>query len=66
MVGSIDTGIDGSHPDIKPNFNRHLSRNFTTDLPSFDGPCEHPNCVTQRTRTTTATACTSPAPSPPR
>ncbi len=22
MVGIMDTGIDGSHPDIKPNFNR--------------------------------------------
>ncbi|MFV2174030.1 S8 family serine peptidase [Actinomadura sp. LOL_016] len=44
-VGVIDTGIDGSHPDIKPNFNRALSRNFTTDIPvdangaEVDGPC---------------------------
>ena len=36
----IDTGIDGSHPDIAPNFNRSLSRNFTTDIPLIDGPCE--------------------------
>jgi lantibiotic leader peptide-processing serine protease len=45
MVGIIDTGVDGSHPDIKPNFNRALSRNFTTDIPLVDGPCEHPSCV---------------------
>jgi lantibiotic leader peptide-processing serine protease len=40
MVGIMDTGIDGSHPDIKPNFNARLSRNFTTDIPLIDGPCE--------------------------
>jgi lantibiotic leader peptide-processing serine protease len=45
MVGIIDTGVDGHHPDIKPNFNRALSRNFTTDIPLVDGPCEHPSCV---------------------
>jgi lantibiotic leader peptide-processing serine protease len=39
-VGIIDTGVDGSHPDIAPNFNRSLSRNFTTDIPLVDGPCE--------------------------
>ena len=38
-VGILDTGIDGSHPDIAPNFNRALSRNFTTDDPLIDGPC---------------------------
>jgi lantibiotic leader peptide-processing serine protease len=38
-VGIIDTGIDGSHPDIAPNFNAKLSRNFTTDDPLIDGPC---------------------------
>lgn len=38
-VGIIDTGVDGSHPDIAPNFNRELSRNFTTDDPLVDGPC---------------------------
>ncbi len=37
MVGVIDTGIDGTHPDIAPNFNAKLSRNFTTDLPDIDG-----------------------------
>ena len=51
LVGVIDTGIDGSHPDVAPNFNRGLSRNFTTDIPvdangaEVDGPCEHPSCV---------------------
>lgn len=39
LVGVIDTGIDGSHPDIAPNFNAALSRNFTTDIPAIDGPC---------------------------
>ncbi|MEA2366970.1 MAG: lantibiotic leader peptide-processing serine protease [Thermoleophilaceae bacterium] len=39
-VGILDTGIDGSHGDIAPNFNRSLSRNFTTDIPLIDGPCE--------------------------
>ena len=45
MVGIIDTGVDGSHPDIRPNFSRRLSVNFTTDIPLVDGPCEHPSCV---------------------
>ncbi len=44
-VGIIDTGVDGTHPDIAPNFNAELSRNFTTDIPAIDGPCEHPSCV---------------------
>jgi len=39
-VGIIDTGIDGSHPDIAPNFDSRRSRNFTMDIPSIDGPCE--------------------------
>ena len=30
-VGIIDTGIDASHPDIAPNLDHRLSRNFTTD-----------------------------------
>ena len=44
-VGVIDTGIEGSHPDIAPNFNRALSRNFTFDIEKapngevIDGPC---------------------------
>jgi lantibiotic leader peptide-processing serine protease len=47
-VGIMDTGIDGNHPDIAPNFDRALSRNFTVDNPVAgidDGPCEHPGCV---------------------
>ena len=40
LVGIIDTGIDGSHPDIAPNFDAALSRNFTRDRPELDGPCE--------------------------
>jgi lantibiotic leader peptide-processing serine protease len=38
-VGIIDTGIDGSHPDLAPNFNAALSRNFTVDIPLIDGDC---------------------------
>ncbi|MEU4543616.1 S8 family peptidase [Nonomuraea dietziae] len=50
LVGIIDTGVDGKHPDIAPNFNRQLSRNFVTDRPNdpkgqpFDGPCEYKGC----------------------
>ncbi|HWT24139.1 MAG TPA: S8 family serine peptidase, partial [Solirubrobacteraceae bacterium] len=40
LVGDIDTGIDASHPDLAPNFEATLSRNFTVDIPSVDGPCE--------------------------
>jgi len=39
LVGIMDTGVDGNHPDIAPNFSRKLSRNFTTDIPLIDGPC---------------------------
>jgi subtilisin family serine protease len=39
LVGILDTGVDGNHPDIAPNFDRSLSRNFTTDIPLVDGPC---------------------------
>ena len=50
-VGIIDTGVDGTHPDIARNFDAALSRNFTTDIPVdangavIDGPCEVPSCV---------------------
>jgi lantibiotic leader peptide-processing serine protease len=39
-VGIIDTGVQGDHPDIRPNFDTKLSRNFAPDIPSIDGPCE--------------------------
>jgi subtilisin family serine protease len=39
LVGILDTGIDGNHPDIAPNFNRELSRNFTVDIPLIDDAC---------------------------
>jgi subtilisin family serine protease len=45
LVGVIDTGVDGEHPDIAPNFSHGLSRNFTTDLPGIDGECEYAGCV---------------------
>ncbi|WP_432537588.1 S8 family serine peptidase [Kineococcus arenarius] len=44
-VGVIDTGIDGSHPDLAANFDAETSRNFVTDLPEVDGPCEVETCV---------------------
>ena len=44
-VGIIDTGIDGTHPDLAPNFDAVRSRNFTVDMPALDGPCEVPTCV---------------------
>ncbi|MDH2428549.1 S8 family serine peptidase [Sphaerisporangium sp. TRM90804] len=50
LVGIIDTGVDGRHPDIAPNFNRALSRNFVVDQPkdpsgkTLDGPCEAAKC----------------------
>ncbi len=44
-VGIIDTGVDGTHPDIAANFDSAASRNFTTDIPDADGPCEVADCV---------------------
>jgi len=43
-VGVMDTGVDANHPDLHANFDYALSRNFTTDIPAIDGPCEHPSC----------------------
>ncbi|MBA2358407.1 MAG: S8 family serine peptidase [Actinobacteria bacterium] len=43
-IGIIDTGIEASNPDLAPNFNAAVSRNFTTDIPAVDGPCEVPSC----------------------
>jgi lantibiotic leader peptide-processing serine protease len=39
IVAVIDTGIDGSHPDIRANFDQRLSHNWTNDIPLIDGPC---------------------------
>ena len=40
-VGVLDTGIQGDHPDLRSNFNKKLSRNFTTDMADIDGAeCE--------------------------
>ncbi|MCX6396532.1 MAG: S8 family serine peptidase [Propionibacteriales bacterium] len=44
-VGIIDTGVQADHPDIAPNFDYRLSRNFVTDIPEIDGPCESAGCV---------------------
>ena len=67
LVGIIDTGIDGSHPDIAPNFNEALSRNFVTDIPVHRRAVRGRRpASTRSTRTTTATARTWPAPSPRR
>lgn len=44
-VGIIDSGIDASNPDLAPNVDLDLSRNFVTDIPSVDGPCEFAGCV---------------------
>jgi subtilisin family serine protease len=44
-VGVLDTGIQGDHVDLRANFNKKLSRNFTTDIPAIDGPCEYASCV---------------------
>jgi subtilisin family serine protease len=50
-VGILDTGVDASHPDIAPNFDRKLSRNFAKDIAfddlgqEVDGPCEYRGCM---------------------
>jgi subtilisin family serine protease len=44
-VGIIDTGVDGTHPDIAANFDAAGSRNFVTDMPDIDGVCEVASCV---------------------
>ncbi len=45
LVGVIDTGVDGTHPDIAPNFDARRSVNFVTDNPVIDGPCEFASCI---------------------
>jgi subtilisin family serine protease len=45
-VGIMDTGVDASHPDIAPNFDHRLSRNFTTDAEDPAGAqCQYGDCV---------------------
>ncbi|GGM65399.1 S8 family serine peptidase [Dactylosporangium sucinum] len=44
-VGILDTGVDASQPDIAPNFNWALSKNFAKDMPDIDGPCEVASCL---------------------
>ena len=44
-VGILDTGVDASNPDIAPNFNWALSRNFAKDMTDIDGPCEVASCL---------------------
>src|SRR4029453_15346 len=44
-VGRLATRINRNPPDLRANFNRTLSRNFATDIPLIDGPCEVPSCV---------------------
>ncbi|MET7420714.1 S8 family serine peptidase [Dactylosporangium sp. NPDC005555] len=44
-VGVLDTGVDASQPDIAPNFNWALSKNFAPDKVDIDGPCEVASCL---------------------
>lgn len=44
-VGILDTGVQADHPDLAENVDRARSRNFTTDIPAVDGPCESSSCV---------------------
>jgi subtilisin family serine protease len=44
LVAVIDTGVDASHPDLAAAYDKTLSRNFVTDYPGADGPCEVPSC----------------------
>ncbi len=53
LVGVIDTGIDGNHPDIKPNFDKKLSR------PSDPHPARSTARGARRSRRRAATPKTS-------
>lgn len=44
-VGIMDTGVQADHPDIHANFDFDRSRNFVTDMPAIDGPCESADCI---------------------
>jgi subtilisin family serine protease len=50
-VGILDTGVDASNPDIAPNFNWALSKNFAPDKTDIDGPCEVASFGTDTFRT---------------
>jgi lantibiotic leader peptide-processing serine protease len=43
-VGILDSGIDARQPDLSAQVDRELSRNFVTDMPDIDGPCEFAGC----------------------
>jgi subtilisin family serine protease len=45
LVGILDSGIDTSNPDLAAHTDLALSRNFVTDIPVIDGPCEFAGCV---------------------
>jgi subtilisin family serine protease len=36
----MDTGIEGTHPDLTKRVSRKLSKSFITDIPKIDGPCK--------------------------
>ena len=38
LVGVLDTGVDGNHPDIAPNFSRSLSRNASMAMTPVHRP----------------------------
>ena len=66
-VGIIDTGIDGSHPDIAPELRRRLSPQLHRRHPAHRRPLRGSPVVrrSRPTSTRTATAPTWPAPSAP-
>jgi subtilisin family serine protease len=43
-VGVLDSGIDVRNPDLAGQVDLDLSRNFVTDMPDIDGPCEFTGC----------------------
>jgi subtilisin family serine protease len=43
-VGILDSGIDVRNPDLAAKVDEGLSRNFVTDIPQIDGPCEFEGC----------------------
>jgi subtilisin family serine protease len=43
-VGILDSGIDVRNPDLAAQVDVGLSRNFVTDIPQIDGPCEYEGC----------------------